>query len=165
MVQPKAPVTACLWPSPIGTLLLAATDQALCGVWFEDQSGIPAWALLAPHSPSHPMLERVVSQLSEYLAGERRDFDLPLDWSDGTTFQQTVWQALAAIPYGHTLSYSDIAQRIGKPLAVRAVGGAVGRNPLGIIVPCHRVVGRDGSMTGYTGGMERKIALLKLEAV
>lgn len=164
MQRPSSPVVTCLWSSPIGALLLAAHDHALCGVWFENQKGIPAWATTATTVSQHPLLDKAIAQLEDYFAGQRQAFDVPLDTSFGTPFQQAVWQALQSLDFGQTVSYGDIAQTIGKPQAVRAVGGAVGKNPIGIIVPCHRVVGRDGSMTGYTGGMERKIALLKLES-
>lgn len=165
MQRPRSPVVTRQWTSPIGSLVLTAHDRALCGAWFENQKGVPDWALTASRVQHHPVLDRAVEQLQAYLAGHRQQFDLPLDTSFGTPFQQAVWRALQHIGYGQTVSYGDIARAIGQPQAVRAVGGAVGRNPIGIIVPCHRVVGRDGALTGYTGGLERKIALLKLEAV
>lgn len=145
-------------------LLLAAHEQALCGLWFEDQKGIPDWAVRARPAEQHPMLDMATEQLKSYFDGQRAGFDLPLDLTTGTPFQQAVWQALQSIACGETTSYGDVARRIGKPSAVRAVGGAVGRNPIGIIVPCHRVVGQDGALTGYTGGLDRKIALLRLES-
>jgi len=103
------------------------------------------------------------TQLREYFAGERQDFDLPLSFAAGTAFQQQVWKALCDIPYGETITYGELAARIGQPTASRAVGLANGRNPLGIIVPCHRVVGANGTLTGYGGGLERKQQLLDLE--
>ena len=109
------------------------------------------------------MLKQVSQQLTEYFAGQRVRFDVPMDLAGGTAFQQSVWQALLTIAPGETASYSDISRRIGKPAAVRAVGAAVGRNPISIIVPCHRVLGADGALTGYAGGLERKTALLQLE--
>jgi len=151
------------WNSPVGPLLLSATDDALCGVWFGDQKGIPAWAEASPVQPQQRWLTEAISQLQDYFGARRRHFDLPLDLSQGTAFQQDVWRALAAIPYGQTVSYQHLSQAIGRPQAVRALGGAVGRNPLGIILPCHRVVGANGHLTGYTGGLERKVALLQLE--
>ena len=157
------PSARTLWPSPIGELLLVAGEQALLGCWFRDQHGIPDWARQAPERPDHPLLRETIAQLQAYFDGSRRDFELPLDCSRGTAFQQAVWHALTAIPRGHTVSYGQLAQAVGRPRAVRAVGGAVGRNPLGIILPCHRVVGSNGSLTGYTGGLERKQALLQLE--
>lgn len=163
MQRPSLPIATCLWSSPIGTLLLAGHERALCGIWFEDQRGIPLWALSAPSATQHPVLDKTIDQLEAYFSGRRRTFDIPLDTSLGTPFQQTVWQALQKLPFGQTTSYIDIARSIERPKAVRAVGGAVGKNPIGIIIPCHRVLGRDGSMTGYTGGLDRKVALLKLE--
>jgi methylated-DNA-[protein]-cysteine S-methyltransferase len=148
--------------SPLGPMIVAATDRGLAGVWFEGQRHLPdssAW----PEQPQHPMLCRAVAQLEEYFGGSRTRFDLPLDLQCGTAFQQSVWQALLSIPWGGTTSYGTLARCIGQPAAVRAVGAAVGRNPLSIVVPCHRVVGADGSLTGYAGGLERKSVLLQLE--
>ena len=158
--------------SPLGPMTLAATTQGLAGLWFEQQRHLPA-ALMAkstgqrvwPTDPDHPVLKQAIGQLNDYFTGRRTQFDLPLDLSGGTAFQQSVWHALLAIPQGTTASYGQISSRIGKPAAVRAVGAAVGRNPVSIIVPCHRVVGADGSLTGYAGGLDRKTALLRLEGV
>ena len=154
-------------PSPLGTILIAATSKGLAGLWFvENQRYLPtavtgstAW----PEDPNHPVLKQASQQLGEYFAGQRCHFDLPLDLSCGTAFQQSVWQALLAIPQGEVISYGEVSRRIGNPAAVRAVGGAVGRNPVSIIVPCHRVMGTNGALTGYGGGLARKTALLKLE--
>jgi methylated-DNA-[protein]-cysteine S-methyltransferase len=118
-----------------------------------------------PHDPEHPVLKEVIRQLGEYFAGQRAAFDVPLDLAHGTAFQQAVWQALLNIPQGGTASYGEVSRRIGKPAAVRAVGAAVGRNPVSIIVPCHRVMGAKGALTGYAGGLDRKTALLQLEGV
>ena len=155
--------------SPLGDMLLAATAQGLAGAWFTDQRYLPkaldfknvphAW----PTQDSHPTLLDAARQLTEFFAGGRKAFDLPLDINGGTLFQQSVWSALLKIPYGKTTSYGSISQQIGNPTAVRAVGSAVGRNPLSLIVPCHRVLGGDGSLTGYAGGLQRKTALLELE--
>lgn len=164
MRTPNQPLHALRWHSPIGELLLVTHDRALCGLWFSDQAGIPAWAEQAPPQPEHPLLTQAVAQLQAYFAGQRPTFDLPLDTSFGTEFQRAVWAALAQIPHGQTVSYGHIARTIGRPQAVRAVGGAVGRNPLGIVLPCHRVLGAGGALTGYTGGLARKVALLRLEA-
>ena len=145
-----------------GSLILAATKHGLAGVWFEDQKHLPdtsGWPLAA----RHPLLLAACSQLAEYFAGRRQHFDLPLDLSGGTPFQQSVWQALLKIAPGTTTSYGALAASIGKPAAVRALGAAVGRNPLSIVVPCHRVLGLDGALTGYAGGLPRKSALLQLE--
>ncbi|HQS33107.1 MAG: cysteine methyltransferase [Polaromonas sp. 39-63-203] len=154
--------------SPLGTIILAATPQGLAGLWFEGQRHLPA-ELAAPDtwptSPDHPVLAETIRQLNEYFAGARTCFEVPLDLSGGTAFQQSVWQALIGIPAGGTASYSGVGRSIGKPAAVRAVGAAVGRNPVSIIVPCHRVMGADGALTGYAGGLARKTALLTLEGV
>jgi methylated-DNA-[protein]-cysteine S-methyltransferase len=146
----------------MGRMIVAATSRGLAGVWFEGQKHLPEHAAW-PVEADHPVLREAVQQLAEYFAGRRASFDLPLDLQGGTPFQQSVWQALLAIPSGETTSYGRLSERIGKPAAVRAVGAAVGRNPVSVIVPCHRVLGADGSLTGYAGGTERKDALLKLE--
>ena len=154
--------------SPLGSMIIAATHKGLVGLWFDGQRHLPpelAVAGLWPSDPNHPVLRGAREQLSEYFAGKRTAFELPLDLAYGTAFQQSVWQALLKIPRGGTASYGEVSQRIGKPAAVRAVGAAIGRNPVSIIVPCHRVLGADGSLTGYAGGLERKIALLRLEGV
>ena len=147
--------------TPLGKLLLARTAMGLAGVWFEGQQHHPT-PLTAVRRPDDALLRRAADQLHAYFAGETRAFDVPLDLH-GTPFQRRVWQALLAIPGGETRSYGEIAQALGAAAAVRAVGSAVGRNPVSVIVPCHRVVGSDGSLTGYAGGVERKRALLKLE--
>jgi methylated-DNA-[protein]-cysteine S-methyltransferase len=148
--------------SALGGVTLAATDQGLAGVWFDGQRHSPDMSGWQPDA-DHPVLRAAQTQLADYFAGRRRHFDLPLDLSHGTAFQQAVWQALLAIPVGHTTSYGALGRDVGKPAAVRAVGAAVGRNPISVIVPCHRVLGSDGSLTGYAGGLERKSALLTLE--
>ena len=152
--------------SPLGMMLLAATHSGLAGVWFEGQRHMPI-ALTSPRSwpldATHPVLIKTMQQLSEYFAGQRQKFDLPLDLSGGTAFQQAVWQALLTIKPGQTSSYGNVSKTMGNAAAVRAVGAAVGRNPISIIVPCHRVLGSDGSLTGYAGGLDRKTALLRLE--
>ena len=147
--------------TPLGTLLLARTAQGLAGAWFEGQKHHPD-VLAAPHVPDDALLRRAAAQIHEYFAGEREAFDLALDLH-GSAFQRAVWRQLLAIPASGTTSYGAIAVALGSASAVRAVGGAVGRNPISVIVPCHRVVGTDGSMTGYAGGVERKRALLALE--
>lgn len=153
-------------PSPLGPLTVAASETGLAGVWFDGQRhlptqllGTPAW----PRDQAHPVLQQATEQLADYFAGRRRSFSLPLDLSHGTAFQQAVWQALLQIDCGQTASYGQISARIGQPQAVRAVGAAVGRNPVSIVVPCHRVIGASGALTGYAGGIERKTALLHLE--
>jgi len=150
------------WDGPLGPMIVAATPRGLAGVWFAGQRHLPDHAGW-PHAPAHPLLVRAVAQLGDYFAGRRATFDLPLDLQGGTPFQQSVWRALLAIPSGRTTSYGSLSRDVGRPAAVRAVGAAVGRNPLSVVVPCHRVLGSDGSLTGYAGGLERKTALLKLE--
>lgn len=147
--------------TPLGDMLLARTATGLAGAWFEGQQHHPG-ELAAPHHVNDALLRNAMQQLTRYFAGEWRGFTLPLDLH-GTTFQCRVWQALQQIPAGSTLRYGDIAARIGAPTAARAVGAAVGRNPLSVIVPCHRVLGAAGALTGYAGGLERKVALLDLE--
>jgi methylated-DNA-[protein]-cysteine S-methyltransferase len=150
------------YESPLGTMLLAATDRGLAGLWFVGQRHGPdssGWR----EDPAHPVLREAMAQLADWFAGQRTGFDLPLDLQAGTPFQQDVWAALQAIPHGGTTSYAEIARRLGRPSAARAVGAAVGRNPISIVVPCHRVVGSGGSLTGYAGGIGRKTALLQRE--
>jgi methylated-DNA-[protein]-cysteine S-methyltransferase len=151
----------CTVTSPLGPVLLARTAKGLAGVWFEGQKHHPG-DLAAPARPEDPLLRLAAVQLQRYFEGESTAFDLPLDLL-GTPFQQSVWRALLAIPAGSTQSYGGIALHVASSKAVRAVGGAVGRNPVSVIVPCHRVVGADGSLTGYAGGVDRKLALLALE--
>ncbi len=151
----------CRVESPLGALLLARTASGLAGVWFDDQQHHPAtWD--APHRPLDELLRRTAAQLARYFEGDAVVFDLPLDLH-GTPFQRGVWQALLRIERGATRRYGEIAAQFGAPGASRAVGAAVGRNPLSIIVPCHRVLGAGGALTGYAGGLARKVALLDLE--
>lgn len=149
------------WESPLGDVLIARTADGLAGIWFAGQKDHPG-PLAAPAEPDDPLLARAVAQLDAYFAGRTVVFELPLDLH-GTPFQRSVWQALLRIPSGRTASYGEIARAVGAPNAVRAVGAAIGKNPLSVVVPCHRVVGRDGSLTGYAGGVDRKKALLALE--
>ena len=160
-----ADIVQTRWVSPLGTMIVAATPRGLAGLWFEGQRHLPAPELVAtwPQQPEHPFLRQAVNQLDDYFAGRRITFDMPLDLQGGTPFQQAVWQALLTIPCGQTTSYGKLGQRVGKPAAVRAVGAAVGRNPVSVVVPCHRVLGADGALTGYAGGLDRKTALLQLE--
>lgn len=148
--------------SPVGRLLLTANDDALTGVLFSDGRRVPAIEADWRERSDHPVLRAAARQLDEYFSGRRKAFDLPLA-PEGTPFQRDVWEALRAIPYGETQSYGDVARRIGRPKAVRAVGAANGANPISIVVPCHRVIGADGSLTGYGGGLPRKKRLLALE--
>lgn len=155
--------TQSTYQSPLGTMHLLANAQALLGVWFEGQDHFPALDAFAK-ATTHALHARAHAQLQEYFSQQRTSFSLPLDYSVGTDFQQAVWRQLTAIAPGQTRSYAAIAQAIGQPAAVRAVGGAIGRNPLSIVVPCHRVIGSKGELTGYAGGLPRKIALLQLES-
>ena len=149
-------------PSPVGVLRLVAHDQACVGVlWEYDNPKLVLFAVLVEHN-QHPILLETERQLSEYFAEKRQSFDLPLDFA-GTDFQKRVWQALLQIPFGETRSYKDIALEIGNVKAVRAVGAANGKNPISIIAPCHRVVGVNGKLIGFAGGLDNKGMLLKLE--
>lgn len=150
-------------PSPLGPMLYVRTAAGLAGAWFDAQKWFPG-TFDAPERPDDPLIRAAAAQLDEYFAGRRVAFDVPLDLH-GTPFQKAVWQALLAIECGKTCAYSDIARAVGSLQAVRAVGAAVGRNPVSVMVPCHRVIGRDGSLTGYAGGLDRKQALLRLEGV
>ena len=148
-------------PSPLGPLTLAATERGLAIVWFDDQ----AHRTLEVHAPvnsQHPHVALAAREFEAYWNDARTRFTVPLDPA-GTDFQQAVWKVLLGIEAGALSTYGEVARQIGKPDAVRAVGAAVGRNPLGIIVPCHRVVGSNGSLTGYAGGLPRKEELLRRE--
>ena len=147
--------------TPIGELTLVGDGEALTGVYMEDQRHRPPLDPAAARNDGPFAVAR--RQIGEYFAGERRAFELPLRTA-GSEFQQLVWRALGAIPYGRTVGYGELARAIGRPAASRAVGLANGRNPISIVVPCHRVVGASGSLTGYGGGLERKRFLLDLEA-
>lgn len=148
--------------SPVGALKLVAHDQALVAVMWDNEDHKRVRLAELIEDRQHPMLLRVKKQLEEYFAGQRQQFDLPLDFQ-GTDFQQQVWQALLTIPYGEKRSYKDIAVQIGNEKAVRAVGAANGRNPISIIAPCHRVIGSSGALVGFAGGLDKKKILLSLE--
>lgn len=148
--------------SPLGRMILAAAEQRLVGVWFANQAHLPDLSIY-PGDANNALLRQTTSQLSEYFAGRRQRFDLALDLSAGTLFQQAVWQTLLSIGYGQITTYTALALQVGKPGAVRAVAGALARNPISIVVPCHRVIAADTSLTGYAGGLPRKAALLQLE--
>ncbi|ATZ64961.1 MULTISPECIES: methylated-DNA--[protein]-cysteine S-methyltransferase [Acinetobacter] len=150
--------------SPVGKLKLVAHDQALVAVLWENEN--PKRVRLAQliENKNHPVLLETQQQLNEYFQGHRTQFDLALDFA-GTEFQQKVWQALLTIPFGETRSYKQIAEQIGNVKAVRAVGAANGKNPISIIAPCHRVVGANGKLVGFAGGLENKDVLLKLEKI
>ncbi len=146
--------------SPVGTLLVRGTERALTGVFMEAHRGDQSLTRGAVRDEAP--LRGACIELEEYFAGGRRVFTVAVE-AEGTDFQQCVWRALCAIPYGKTISYGELARRIGNPDAARAVGLANGRNPVSIIVPCHRVIGANGTLTGYGGGLERKRLLLELE--
>lgn len=147
--------------SPLGPLTLAATAQGLALAWFDAQVHRTA-SVDAPEQADHPLLRQAAREFDAYWADASSVFTVPLD-PRGTPFQKAVWQVLRGIEPGARCSYGDVARRIDNPTAVRAVGAAIGRNPLGIIVPCHRVVGSNGALTGYAGGLPRKQALLQHE--
>ena len=152
-----------LYESPQGRMLLVANDVGLSGAYFDGQKYFPRvepeWRRDARHAP----LRQAKQELSEYFGGERRRFESPLA-PEGTPFQQAVWKAISAVEFGDTITYAELARRAGFPGSARAAGAATGRNPIGIIVPCHRIVGSNGSLTGYAGGLDRKRALLALES-
>ncbi|MFJ7311773.1 methylated-DNA--[protein]-cysteine S-methyltransferase [Pseudomonas sp. NPDC098747] len=149
-------------PSPVGELKLVANGSRLAAILWENDR--PNRVRLGPmtQAPDNPVLLKTARQLEEYFAGTRNCFDLELDFV-GTDFQKQVWAALLTIPFGETRTYSQIAQQIGNPAAVRAVGAANGRNPISIVAPCHRVIGASGKLTGFAGGLEAKERLLRLE--
>ena len=148
--------------SPHGRMLLVASDDALTGVYFVGQKYQPRieahWKRDARHAP----LNKAKRELSEYFGGKRTRFSVPLA-PEGTAFQRAVWKAIAKVAFGRTIAYGELARRAGRPGSARAAGAATGRNPLGVIVPCHRIVGANGALTGYAGGLSKKRALLALE--
>ncbi|WP_336967635.1 methylated-DNA--[protein]-cysteine S-methyltransferase [Sphingobium aromaticiconvertens] len=148
--------------SPVGTLTLVANDKGLAAILWEndDPDRVRLGSMIEDHS--HPLLIETEMQLSDYFAGHRAAFNLPLAF-EGTSFQRAVWAALLTIPFGETRSYGEIARQIGRPGASRAVGAANGRNPISIIAPCHRVIGANGKLTGFAGGLEAKAWLLEME--
>ncbi len=150
--------------TPLGQMLLAADEAGLVGLWFEGQRHHPDVATWRRVN-SDPWLDQCAEEVNAYFHGQGRDFKTPRSTLWGTPFQRSVWQALAAIPWGATLSYGALAERLQQPRALRAVGAAVGRNPWSIVVPCHRVLGVNGALTGYAGGLARKRELLGLEGV
>jgi methylated-DNA-[protein]-cysteine S-methyltransferase len=150
------------YESPLGAMLLVAESESVCGVYFVGQKyeavPRPDWS----HNATARVLARLAEQLAEYFRGERKQFEVALKPS-GTPFQRCVWDALLRIPYAHTTSYGALAQSIAMGNSVRAVGAAIGRNPISVLIPCHRVLGANGSLTGYAGGLARKQTLLSLE--
>lgn len=148
--------------SPVGILTLVATDAGLAAILWENDRPHRVRLDVDAEDATHPVLVEASRQLTEYFAGRRTNFELPLD-PEGTPFQRKVWNALLTIPFGETRSYAQIAEQIGSPSAVRAVGAANGRNPISIVTPCHRVIGATGKLTGFAGGLETKARLLALE--
>ena len=157
-------LSTCRMKSPLGEVLLVADSHgdALCGLYLERQKYFPADAERWREAGRLPVLRDAVAQLHEYFTGARHRFDLALA-PVGTSFQRDVWAAIGDVPYGETITYRELARRCGRPSAVRAAATATGRNPITVIVPCHRIIGSDGSLTGYAGGLDRKRALLDLE--
>ncbi len=156
--MPETTVFQRLLPTQLGVLMLEATPAGLSAIRWPEQAGYDS----APVHPTSPILDKAAQQLEAYLQGKRRSFDLPLA-PEGTPYQQSVWSQLLEIPYGATTTYGVLAKQLGKPNGARAVGGATGKNPLSIVVPCHRVIGTTGKLTGFAGGLERKRWLLALE--
>ena len=148
------------YQSPLGQITLQANDAGLRGAWFDVQTTAPED--FGTQKDDHPILQQAIQEFEEYFAEKRQTFDVPIN-AQGTDFQKQVWTMLTKIPFGETWSYQDLAVAIDNPKAVRAVGLANGKNPLSIIVPCHRVIGKNGKLTGYAGGVERKQKLLQLE--
>lgn len=157
----------CRYQSPIGEILLACDDEGLTGLWFDGQKYFAAGIDLENEEREHPFFEQSKRWLDIYFSGQETDFMPPLHLI-GSPFRQAVWEILCQIPYGKTMTYGEVGQRIalqkGLPhMSAQAVGGAVGHNPISVIVPCHRVVGANGSLTGYAGGVDKKVKLLELE--
>jgi methylated-DNA-[protein]-cysteine S-methyltransferase len=150
--------------SPLGDMTMASDGQALTALWFDGTRREPRFVDMTSATTMLPVFEETCRWLDFYFGGKKPDFTSPLA-PKGTPFQQRVWEILLSIPYGKTVSYGDIARRISPTMSAQAIGGAVGRNPIGIIIPCHRVIGADGSLTGYGGGLERKRWMLELEGL
>jgi len=146
----------------LGDLMLVANPTHLTGIYFTNHKHGPEIHKDWVHNPKHPVLVQAAEELQEYLRGQRTTFSVPLH-AAGTDFQKKVWQQIARIPFGETITYSELARRAGAPEAIRAAGAATGRNPHSIIVPCHRVVGKNGALTGYAGSLDRKKRLLGIE--
>ncbi len=149
--------------SPQGEILLVATEGGLAGLYFKGQKYFPKKDKAWQRTPNHAPLRQAKRELAQYFAGRRKRFEVALD-PDGTPFQHSVWKQISKVAYGKSATYGELARRAGHAGSARAAGGATGRNPLSIIVPCHRIMGADGSLTGYAGGLARKRALLELES-
>ncbi|WP_088280676.1 methylated-DNA--[protein]-cysteine S-methyltransferase [Ideonella sp. A 288] len=163
MTHPRLVAQARL-ETPLGPMTAAASAEGLAGLWFDGQAHHPG-PLVVPTQPGHRWLKAADLALARYFSGDADPLrDLPLDLH-GTPFQRAVWRALRALPRGHASTYAAIAGQAGSPAAVRAAGAAIGRNPVSVLVPCHRVLGASGALTGYAGGLDRKRALLRLEDV
>ena len=146
----------------LGDLLLVANDTHLIGIYFSDRKHAPKPAAGWKLNTKHPVLQQASAEIQEYLSGKRTKFSVLLKFG-GTDFQHAIWQQIARIPFGESITYSELARRAGAPRAIRAAGAATGRNPLSIIVPCHRVSGKDGTLHGFAGGLDRKRSLLEIE--
>ncbi len=161
----KSTLSTCRMESPLGEILLVADQErdALCGLYLDRQKYFPDDTGRWCEAPNLPVLRNAVVQLREYFAGARARFDIALAPA-GTPFQRDVWSAINTVPFGETITYAELARRCGRPSAARAAGAATGRNPITIMIPCHRIMGSGGTLTGYAGGVERKRALLELES-
>ena len=151
------------YESPHGQMLLIANDEGISGIYFDGQKHLPRVESAWRRDAGHALLRQAKRELAEYFGGERQRFETALA-PDGTPFQRAVWKAISTVDFGKTISYGELARRAGSPGNARAAGAATGRNPISIIVPCHRIVGSNGSLTGYAGGLDRKRALLALES-
>jgi methylated-DNA-[protein]-cysteine S-methyltransferase len=152
------------YESPHGKMLLVATEDGIAGIYFDGQKYFPKKEKEWKRDPDHAPLKKAKRELQEYFAGRRKQFEVALD-PEGTPFQRSVWKAISRVAFGRTISYGELARLAGEPGSARAAGAATGRNPISIIVPCHRIMGADGSLTGYAGGLNRKRALLALEGI
>jgi len=155
--------------TPLGDMTLACTSVGVSGLWFKGQAHfheeVLAWPTASPHHPQHELHERTHECVHAYFKGQLQHFELPIDWTRwGTEFEKTVWRALQGIAWGEKITYGALAKALQRPLAARAVGAAVGKNPVSLIVPCHRVCGARGALTGYAGGLDKKIFLWALES-
>ena len=150
------------YTSPIGKMMIASDGEAICGVWFYDQKHFPSTDFIV--NDDLAIFNKATGWLDDYFKGKNPQVDFKLK-AQGSQFRQRVWKILSEIPYGETMTYGEIASRISPTMSPQAVGGAVGHNPISIMVPCHRVLGSNGKLTGYAGGIDRKIALLRMEGI